>query len=65
MARRAAARLGAQVTFITKLGGDPFGDLARKTYAAEGIDPAYAFETNEYPTGAASVGASAKDTPTA
>jgi ribokinase len=51
----AAARLGAQVTFITKLGRDPFGDLARQTYAAEGIDTAFAFETTEYPTGAASI----------
>jgi ribokinase len=51
----AAARLGAQVTFITKLGRDPFGDLARQTYAAEGIDRTYAFETAEHPTGGASV----------
>lgn len=51
----AAARLGAQVTFITKLGFDAFGDLARQTYAAEGIDTAYAFQSDDYPTGAASV----------
>jgi len=51
----AAARLGADVTFITKLGRDAFGDLARQTYAAEGIDTAHVFETAEYPTGAASV----------
>src|SRR5215471_2493960 len=51
----AAARLGAQVTLITKLGRDPFGDLARKTYAAEKLDSTYAFETTDYPTGAASV----------
>ena len=51
----AAARLGAKVTFITKLGRDTFGNIARETYAAEGIDTAFAFETTEYPTGAASV----------
>jgi ribokinase len=51
----AAARLGADVTFITKLGQDAFGDLARQTYAAEGIDTAYVAETTDYPTGAASV----------
>jgi ribokinase len=51
----AAARLGADVTFITKLGRDAFGELARKTYAAEGIDTAHVVETAEYPTGAASV----------
>lgn len=51
----AAARLGANVAFITKLGCDAFGELARQTYAAEGIDSTYACATNEYPTGAASV----------
>jgi ribokinase len=28
----AAARAGAPVSFISKLGNDPFGDLARATY---------------------------------
>jgi len=28
----AAARAGAKVSFISKLGKDPFGDLARITY---------------------------------
>ena len=28
----AAARLGGKVGFISKLGRDPFGDLARQTY---------------------------------
>jgi ribokinase len=51
----AAARLGADVTFITKLGRDAFGDLARQTYAAEGIRADHVVETTEYPTGAASV----------
>lgn len=51
----AAARLGAEVTFITKLGRDAFGDLARQTYAAAHIDTAYVAESTEYPTGAASV----------
>lgn len=51
----AAARLGAHVSFITKLGHDSFGDLARQTYAAEGIDAAFAFETADHPTGGASV----------
>jgi ribokinase len=50
----AAARLGARVTFITMLGRDPFGDLARKTYEAEGIDARFCFET-EQATGAASI----------
>ena len=51
----AAARLGANVTFITKLGRDTFGDLARQTYSTEGIDTAYVFPTDKHPTGAASV----------
>jgi len=51
----AAARLGAKVAFISKLGCDAFGDLARATYAAEGIDTQYVFKTNEYPTGAATI----------
>lgn len=51
----AAARLGAEVTLITKLGRDAFADLARQTYAREGIDAAHVIETTEYPTGCASV----------
>jgi ribokinase len=50
----AAARAGAQVSFISKLGRDPFGDLARKTYRDEGIDAAYVFETAT-PTGTAAI----------
>src|SRR3546814_4796665 len=33
----AAARAGAQVTFISKLGRDAFGDIARETWSREGI----------------------------
>jgi ribokinase len=51
----AAARLGAKVSFISKLGQDTFGDLARQTYKAEGIDTRFLFSTTDYATGAASV----------
>ncbi len=51
----AAARLGGKVAFISKLGRDAFGDLARRTYAKEGIDAQFVFETSEYPTGAAAI----------
>lgn len=34
----AAARAGAKVTFISKIGGDTFGEIAQKTWAAEGIN---------------------------
>lgn len=49
----AAARLGGNVSFITKLGRDAFGDLARGTYAREGIDATYCFETAHATGGAA------------
>lgn len=51
----AAARLGGAVTFISKLGRDTFGDIARRTYAEEGIDTRFLFETTEYATGGAAI----------
>ncbi len=48
----AAARAGANVTFITKLGPDPFGEIARTLYREEGIDTQYIFSTSS-PTGSA------------
>jgi ribokinase len=51
----AAARLGAKVSFIGKLGHDTFGDLARATYKTEGIDTRFLYETRDFPTGAASI----------
>lgn len=51
----AAARLGASVSFAGKLGADVFGDLARQTYAREGIDTRCVLTTTEYFTGAASI----------
>ncbi len=50
----AAARAGARVSFISKLGGDPFGDLARATYRTEGIDTRHLLSTAT-PTGAAAI----------
>ena len=51
----AAARLGGKVSFISKLGTDTFGDLARKTYKEEHIDSQFCFDTTEYATGAAAI----------
>ncbi len=51
----AAARLGAAVSFISKLGRDAFGDLARHTYADEKIDAEFCFETLDHATGGASI----------
>ena len=51
----AAARLGGRVSFISKLGRDLFGDLARSTYALEGIDTRCCFETADHATGGAAI----------
>lgn len=51
----AAARPGGAVGFISKLGRDTFGDLARQLYAEEGIDTRYLLETSEHATGAAAI----------
>ena len=51
----AAARLGGKVSFVSKLGREPFGDLARKTYAQEGIDTRFVFASNQYATGGAAI----------
>jgi len=50
----AAARAGAQVSFISKLGRDAFGDMAREMYRREGIDAAHVLETDSA-TGAAAI----------
>jgi ribokinase len=51
----AAARLGGSVGFISKIGKDTFGDLARRTYAEERIDTTHLYETDDYATGAAAI----------
>lgn len=51
----AAARLGGAVGFISRLGPDTFGDLARRTYAEEGIDTRFVFDSPEHATGAAAI----------
>jgi ribokinase len=50
----AAARAGAKVSFISKLGRDAFGDMARKIYREEGIDMAHLLTTDSA-TGAAAI----------
>jgi ribokinase len=51
----AAARLGGTVSFVSKLGRDSFGELARRTFLEEGIDTRFVFETTAHPTGAATI----------
>ncbi|SES21554.1 ribokinase [Rhizobium sp. NFR03] len=48
----AAARAGAAVSFISKIGRDTFGELAQKTYADAGVTPVLTVMDTE-PTGAA------------
>jgi ribokinase len=48
----AAARAGAQVSFVSRLGKDAFGDIAMSTWQAEGITPRVAISESD-PTGAA------------
>jgi len=48
----AAARAGARVSFISKVGRDLFGDMARRTYQEESIDATCLYSTDT-PTGAA------------
>src|ERR1700748_576533 len=50
----AAARAGASVEFLSKLGDDAFGRVARETWAADGID-ASLVATGEVATGAAAI----------
>ncbi|HEY6138791.1 MAG TPA: ribokinase [Thermoanaerobaculia bacterium] len=51
----AAARLGARVSFICKLGRDAFGDLARRTYANDGVDTRFVFDCDDHGTGGAAI----------
>lgn len=49
----AARRAGADVTFITKVGRDAFGELALATFREEGLASTCVFRDDEQPTGAA------------
>lgn len=49
----AAARAGGQVALITRVGRDPFAEIARRTWAADGVDTSAVIEDPDNPTGAA------------
>ena len=49
----AAAKAGAGVTFLTRLGDDQFGEIALKTWGEVGIDTSFVVRDGERPTGAA------------
>lgn len=55
----AAARLGARVTFVGRLGADVFGDSAANALAAEGIDISFVARDQDASTGIALIGVSA------
>jgi 2-dehydro-3-deoxygluconokinase len=47
----ALARLGVRVTWISRLGTDPLGDVVHGALAAEGLDPRYVVRDADAPTG--------------
>ena len=49
----AAARLGAQVTFVCKTGNDIFGQQSKQLFANEGIDTSFVFSDEAHPSGVA------------
>src|SRR5271168_2811948 len=51
----AAARLGANVTMIGRVGSDTFGRELKAGLAAEGIDTRWVSETSSVSTGVASI----------
>jgi ribokinase len=51
----AAARAGALVSFIARIGTDMFGEMALAVWREAGIDTANVIQTGEYPTGVASI----------
>lgn len=51
----AAARLGSPVYFISKIGDDAFGHMAREIYANEGVDTRFIATSTDQATGAAAI----------
>ncbi|MGO4840238.1 PfkB family carbohydrate kinase, partial [Rhizobiaceae sp. 2RAB30] len=55
----AAARAGARTAFITRIGRDSFGDMARHSWRSDGVDTAHVQIDETTPTGAAFIFVSA------
>src|ERR1041385_8543572 len=51
----AAARLGAHVTFVARVGIDTFGAEALRCYQADGIDTSFVIRDSDQPTGTAAI----------
>jgi ribokinase len=49
----AASRSGASVTMITKIGRDPFAQIALESFQREKMDTRYVMQDERYPTGTA------------
>lgn len=49
----AASRSGAAVTMITKIGADPFAQIALESFKREGMDMQFVMQDKRYPTGTA------------
>ena len=49
----AAHRAGAEVTLVTKLGEDTFGQMAKSFYREEGMDTRYLLTDSQHATGVA------------
>lgn len=49
----AAARLGAEVTLVARLGTDAFGQAALQSLASEGVSTEFAVQDDEHPSGVA------------
>ncbi|TWT54853.1 Ribokinase [Rubripirellula amarantea] len=50
-----AARLGAQVSFVARVGNDSFGTQAIEAYQADGIDTSFIRRSENQPTGTAAI----------
>ena len=56
----AAARLGADVTFVCKTGNDMFGADTRRRLADEGIDTTFVYTDEDHPSGVALIAVDSK-----
>lgn len=56
----AAARAGAAVAMVTRVGKDSFGEMARQAWMADGVDISNVVDDDDTPTGAAFIFVSTK-----
>ena len=51
----AAAKSGSNVSFISKIGTDPYGELAKKIYKETNVGSKFVFTTDKFNTGVAAI----------